>query len=154
MERLNCDEVKSRLLAALNKLLERDSYLLVKNVNERSISYRLAMYLQEEFGQWNVDCEYNRNYDDMKTLELPRKDTSFSDTDAVTVFPDIIVHNRGSANDNLLVIEVKKSSNRDSGDWDIKKLRAYKDQLRYEHAVFLRLTTGAERGGIEEIDWF
>jgi hypothetical protein len=153
MEVIDRESVENKLSAALSKLLERDSYLLVNNENERSISHRLGMYLQEEFTQWDVDCEYNRNYEAIKSLELPRTDTSFDDTNAVTVFPDIIVHHRG-ASDNLLVVEVKKSTNRDSGNWDIQKLRAYKDQLHYEYAVFLRLMTDTEQCGVGELRWF
>ncbi len=42
-------EVRDKVMAAVNRLLQLDKYLLIKNVNERSISHRLATYLQEEF---------------------------------------------------------------------------------------------------------
>jgi hypothetical protein len=63
------------------------------------------------------------------------------------VFPDIIVHKRGPKGPNLLVIEAKKSTNKDAG-LDIEKLKAYKsnEHLRYEHAVFLVFRTGYHPG--------
>ena len=42
------------ICAALYALLEDDSYLLEKDVNERSISHRLACHLQREFPTWHV----------------------------------------------------------------------------------------------------
>ncbi len=96
--------------AALQELLERDAYLLRHNLNERSISHRLASHLQRRLEGWDVDCEDNRNHDDPKTLPLPRETVDSDDTEARTVFPDIIVHRRGS-DENLLVIELKKSTN-------------------------------------------
>ncbi len=152
MQDLSARIIMKRVDNAIHSLLRQDPYLLQKDVNERSISHRLAMYLQDEFEDWDVDCEYNRNYDDIKTLEFPAEDTSVFDTHAVTVYPDIIVHRRGSDN-NLLVIEVKKTTNNNAGDWDVRKLRSYKDQLRYGYAVFLRLRTGVEHCEIAEIRW-
>ena len=44
---------------ALLQLNRRDRYLLENNANEQSICCRLAIYLQERFPDYNVDCEYN-----------------------------------------------------------------------------------------------
>jgi hypothetical protein len=52
-------EVRDKIIRAYRMLLSRDSYLLVADVNERSI-HRLAMYIQEEFPEYDIDCEYNR----------------------------------------------------------------------------------------------
>ena len=46
---------------ALSELIERDSFLFEADANERSITHKLAEYLQAQFQDWNVDCEYNRN---------------------------------------------------------------------------------------------
>lgn len=63
-----------------------------------------------------------------------RKKIDSDDTDGVTVYPDIIVHHRGTM-ENFIVIEAKKTSsgNRD----DIEKLRAYKTDLGYHLAYFI-----------------
>ena len=70
------ETVKRAVSNALNELLKLDFYLLTTNINERSISHRLAVYLQLQFPDWDVDCEYNRNHDDVKRLQLkPRTAT-------------------------------------------------------------------------------
>lgn len=134
-------QVTLAINTALDELLNRDSYLLKNNVNERSVSHRLAMYLQSQFPDWHVDCEYNRNHDDVKRLELDVRVTTDLDLDAVTVFPDIIVHRRAT-DENLLVIEIKKSTSRESSDYDLKKLNAFKKELGYQFAIFVLLPSG------------
>lgn len=134
-------EVEKKLNQALLYLIRNDLYLLQIDSNERSISHRLAIYLETEFKGWHVDCEYNRNGIDPKTLDFPDEDTNIYDTIAKTVFPDIIVHQRGIKN-NLLVIEMKKSTNQMKDKFDLKKLEEYKSQLGYKYAVFLRINTG------------
>jgi hypothetical protein len=94
---------------SIESFLTHESNLLCIDVNERSITHKIAEYLQYNFKEWNVDCEYNRLGDKVKTLPKPIK-TNSNDTDAKTIFPDIIVHKRGK-NENLLVIEVKKVGN-------------------------------------------
>lgn len=54
----------------LDMLLSRDGYLLEKNIYERAITHKLAEHLQELFPEWNVDCEYNRNIDRLKTFNI------------------------------------------------------------------------------------
>jgi hypothetical protein len=94
-----------------------------------------------------VDCEYNRYDYESKWLDFYPLDARADDTEARTVFPDIIVHKRGPKGPNVLAIEAKKSTNKD-GDLDIKKLKAYKsnEHLKYEHAVFLVFRIGKDPG--------
>lgn len=98
-------EIQQKIKNAIERLFIRDHYLLEHNVNERSISHKLALYLQVEFGEaWNVDCEYNRsNQYVKKLLIIGPKHIRLDDMDAKTVYPDIIVHRCGKE-DNLLVI--------------------------------------------------
>lgn len=128
--------------AALDMLFDRDAEILRNDVNERTITHKLAEYLEPEFPGWNVDCEYNRNHDQTKTLKSLRGDVApIDDADGISVFPDIIVHKR-MTDENLLVIEVKKSTSRKSPDFDKQKLLAFKQELNYQHALFLQVTTG------------
>ena len=138
--------------AAIDQLLERDSELLILDVNERSVTHKLAEYLQQGFPDWNVDCEYNRNHDNPKTLAVQAEGVSTDDTQARTVFPDIIVHERNTG-DNFLVIEVKKSTNGRRDAFDLLKLRGFKEQLGYRHAIFLKLRTGVAPPGVEVYRW-
>ena len=147
--------LEARVAQALKKLLAEDMYILVKDLSERSISHRLAIYIEEVFPGWNVDCEYNRDRDEVKRLALVREmfdrsgvRSEVDDTIAKTVFPDIIVHKRGTDR-NLLVIEIKKSSSELDESYDLAKLAAFKEQMGYRHAVFIRVGTGEGAGGIE-----
>ncbi len=115
-------------------------------MNERSIAHKLTNYLQAEFLGWEVDCEHNRNHDNPKTLPLQRKKVSNDDLHACTVFPNIIVRHRNT-DSNLLVIEIKKSTNTSSASWDKQKLSAFKKVLGYKFAIFLRLETGSNSSG-------
>ena len=54
---------------SLNLLFEKDRYLFINNVNERSISHMLAFYLKFQFKNWDVDCEYNKNHEDPKRIK-------------------------------------------------------------------------------------
>jgi hypothetical protein len=64
------DEIKEKVKYCLLKLKRRDKYLLEKDLNERTITHKLATYLQEQFQELNVDCEYNR-FEDLVKILLP-----------------------------------------------------------------------------------
>jgi hypothetical protein len=153
MKELSQEVIMARLDAAIECLFERDQQLFTLDVNERSISHRLALHLQDRFPGWDVDCEYNRKGHDVKRLRLCiEKSIASNDTDAKTVFPDIIVHHRVT-DENLLAIEIKKTTSRVSSDADFKKLKAFKHQLGYRHALFLRFATGEEKARVDEVRW-
>jgi hypothetical protein len=59
---------RKQVVATIREFLRRDRALLIYDVNERSVTHRLAGYVQTQFRGWDVDCEYNRNYDDPKRL--------------------------------------------------------------------------------------
>lgn len=143
--------IQARVGSAINKLLQRDVDLLRLDLNERAITHRLAIYLQDEFPGWDVDCEYNRNHDQVKQLRFPEGECRPDDTNARTVFPDVIVHKRNT-DQNLLVIEVKKDSNTESEEYDLEKLRAFRSELGYGNAAFIKLRT-RRNPGAEPIRW-
>lgn len=74
-----------------------------------------------------------------------------ADTNATTVYPDIIVHRRGTS-DNHLVIEIKKQTGGPS-ERDLQKLRALRSQLGYRFALFIRFGPLEDSYGIREIEW-
>lgn len=99
-------DIQQRLRGVLRELLLRDLYLLKHDLHERTITHKLAEYLQPQFPEWNVDCEYNRDHHDPKRVRIAPRDLSHED-EGSNVFPDVIVHRRGSDEHNLLVIEAK-----------------------------------------------
>lgn len=144
------DELDLKVNRAIERLFLRDKDLFLLDVNERSISHKLAAYLQDEFeGEWDVDCEYNRRNHDNENIKKvlmglcrTSDEVGLDDTMEQTVFPDIIVHHRDN-NDNCLVIEIKKTSNARGKNCDLEKLRAFKQQLNYEHTLYLQFRTDA-----------
>lgn len=147
----NEQRIQDRVQKSIDEFYKHDSFLLKMDANERSITHKLAGYLEKCFPGWDVDCEYNRDERDVKRLSNEASDEvkQFSseefvpsnDTKAVTVFPDIIIHKRGTKK-NLLVIEVKKETNNnpDAQRKDLNKLRQFKrDSFNYCFAIFLVL---------------
>lgn len=120
---MNKAEVLRRVQLAYDIFVTRDAYLLYIDANERSLTHKLAEYLQIIFPDWNVDCEYNRDGHTVKAV------------DGSVVFPDVIIHHRGTS-ENLVVIEAKKdtTNNARRGD-DIEKLRLLKRKLGYQMAL-------------------
>ncbi len=136
-------EVKNHLGSALEMLHKAHSHLYEVDVNERSLTHWLAVYLSRLFPGFEVDVEYNRNLEEPKRLQLTVDTTTANDIKATTVFPDVIVHRRGS-HQNLLVVEVKKGPRAD-GTRDAEKLKAFTrpepDGLGYRFGAFVRVNT-------------
>lgn len=133
------EDIKQRVFAAIGRLYQHDPELLSIGVNERTITHKLAEYLQDEFPGWHVDCEYNRRGDIPKRLQISGWRSSPIDIEAKTVFPDIIIHRRRT-DANLVVIEVKKSGGGEETK-DLEKLQAFTgdSDYRYRLGLFLRI---------------
>jgi len=144
--------VAAAVSAAVAVLFDRDAFLFQVDANERSITHRLAVHLAPRFPDWHVDCEYNRDGFDPKMLYWAGDGDDPSETDGSRVYPDIIVHHRGKP-ENLLVIEVKKSTSNRSDEADLTKLQALRQQLGYQYALFLRFGCGAVTPTLEKVVW-
>lgn len=127
------EQVEALIKSALDQLYMKDQYLIDNrpyrketngnhHVGERSIVFRLAHYMQNimdstpAFENYVLDCEYNRNGVHAKVLpSFPRG-----------VYPDVIIHNRGNNDNNLLIMEVKTYWNTNNTQ-DVKKIREFLD---------------------------
>ncbi|WP_143316493.1 hypothetical protein [Clostridium sp. HBUAS56017] len=174
-------QIKRRLDIAIQILRVRDSYLLKNDVSERAITHKLAEHLQYVIGNsLDVDCEYNKNIDDSEVfskkiyvLESEIKEMYSNrnrDHSSVniqgesyfelSVFPDIIVHKRGKKQNNILAIEVKKSTSRIDRNYDYEKLKCYTESasevnnLGYKYGAFVRFNTGSPNYEAPEVVWF
>ena len=143
------------LVKAISEFLLKECFLLKNNLNERSITHKLAEYIQKYFSDYNVDCEYNRmpnkrnNNGEAEAKFIPKElhlnvsQTCSDDDKGTTVYPDIIIHKRGNNDSNLIVIEVKKEANADkkSKKFDFRKLEAFtkNDGLEYKYGIYLEL---------------
>ena len=133
--------IEQTMLAAVATLQQEEATILAFDVGERTICACLAAILKRSFDEHSVHVEYNRHGIYPKEIELPDSDGTLT---SARIFPDIIVHQQGDDNANLLVIEVKKTTNPVVDDLDIAKLHQIKQQIGYEFAVFLRLPTGLD----------
>ena len=141
---------------ALNNLYTKDEYLIDNrpicneksgnhHVGERAIVFRLAHYMQNIIddtpllADYVLDCEYNRN--GMCAKKLP----SFPNG----VYPDIIIHNRGDNDHNLLVMEVKTYWNPNNYT-DKRKIREFLNVSGEYHFSFgISLTIERQWGDVQ-----
>ena len=142
---LEFEEIKKKVLDSINELYFKDYYIIDNDVNERSITHKLAIYLQNQFTDYDIDCEYNRN------MKSPKEIVFIETSKKGKVFPDIIVHKRGEASNNLIVFEIKKCKNDNVTDryletkkHDIEKLKGYVNNndevsLNYKYGFFLEI---------------
>jgi hypothetical protein len=129
----------NKVVDALKEFYACETHLLEKDLGERTLTHRLAVYVEKQFPGWEVDCDYNRLGE--RTLRLP-KGTIISTDDVIgkSVYPDIVVHQRDIPN-NLLAIEVRKASNHQPPEHDQHKLRALTDpHLWFAYRIGVLLT--------------
>jgi len=124
----------NRLIAALREFYAHEAFLLERDLGERTLTHRLAVYIEKQFPGWEGDCDYNRLGE--RTMRLPHGTiVSTDDHLGKSVYPDIIVHQREIPN-NLLAIEVRKASNHQPIEHDQHKLKALTDpHLWFAYAV-------------------
>src|ERR1700754_1578451 len=129
-----------KVVGALGEFYARETHLLEKDLGERTLTHRLAVYLESRFAGWDVDCDYNRLGE--RLLRLPKGSiVSTDDSNGKSVYPDIVVHRR-AVPENLLAVEVRKASNHLPPDHDHRKLRGLTDPhlwFAYRIGVYLTL---------------
>lgn len=111
---------------ALYKMYRNDSSLIENKCCERSIVFRLGLYLAEYLrGRGlDVDCEYNKEGENPKSLPQQKHN-----------FPDLIVHKRACSESNLLIVEVKTFNNSKTKglEQDRGKLIGFTQDERYRY---------------------
>lgn len=139
-------EIVDRVKSALDTLIKSgDIWLFQNNLSEQCITHRLAIYLANLFPEHDVDCEYNGSINNgrkkilfiKEKLELAGllRESEFDVEQEYierAVFPDIIIHRRGTNDENLCIIEVKKNTSSVSPKYDRLKLKAYTSNIENE----------------------
>lgn len=149
---MNRDEIDVLVSGAITRVIESERELLDRNVSERALTHHLARFIRDRVPPpYVVDVEYNRHVDDPKRLRLPKRNAADDELHATTVFPDIIVHVRGTDDHNLLVLEVKKPGG--DVEYDERKLRAFREQLHYRHAAHVILGRDGDNEIIQRVIW-
>ena len=115
----------NKVIAAVQEFYARETFLLERDLGERALTHRLAVYVEKQFAGWQVDCNYDRLGE--RTLRLPHGTViSTDDHLGKSIYPDIVVHQRDIPN-NLMAIEARKDSNHQSLEHDQHKLQALTD---------------------------
>jgi hypothetical protein len=140
-ERAQMQSELDKVIAALEEFYASETYLFEHDLGERTLTHRLAVYLEKQFPGWEVDCDYDRLGE--RTLRLPHGTiVSTDDHLGKSIYPDIVVHRR-AVPDNLLAIEVRKVSNHQPEEHDRQKLRALTDPyLWFAYGTGVLLTLG------------
>ena len=159
------EEIEEKVNLALDIFYVKDKYLIDNDIHERSMTHKLAIYLEGLFKEYDVDCEYNKNISKSKKIhdieykiQEIRKIEKDEYKDSVVVFPDITIHKRGNKLKNLLVIEVKKDNaikNNKSKleEIDIFKLKAYTtEDLNYRYGIYINLKNSREKVVIKKFE--
>jgi hypothetical protein len=154
-QRLRVADAKEKVEKALAELFYKDAMLLALDVTEECIVHKFAKYLAPHFGDLHVDVEYNgwgdrhpkylwRIEEEVNNRNLARKET----------YPDVIAHWRRFPV-NVLVVEVKKSTNTNAASRDIDhfKLSSFTapelpngEAFHYHVGLFLDILAGDDIG--------
>jgi hypothetical protein len=153
-----------KVVKAIEEFYAREGVLFDKDLGERTLTHRMAVYLEKQFDGWEVDCDYNRLGE--RLLKLPHGTIVSTDDElGKSIFPDIVVHRR-TVPENLLAMEVRKATNHQPIEHDQHKLRGLTDPhlwFAYRIGVLLVLAKGKAKssdvylGGVvdrELSDWF
>jgi hypothetical protein len=150
--RLAFSTVRRRVARAVRQFLLVDGDLLTRDVAEITLSHRFATFLSAEFPGRHVDVNYNRHGWVIKRLQLPAVCQN-SRKSRRRVLPDVVVHLRGKDDANLLVVEMKKSTNVEPRDCDLARLRCFCQQLRYQYGLFIEFRAGTPTPGVVRKEW-
>lgn len=133
------NQLKSIVNSAIEEFNENEAFLIKNDLSERCICAKFALYLQSalnntaDFSDYIVDVEYNRGMDG--------KDSNAKILYGKKIVVDLIAHRRGYDEvygyDNLICIEMKKSTNR---------LGCIGDEQRLRDLVSLRYGFGYKMG--------
>lgn len=117
MGKTDREELIELVNLALNKLYINDYFLIENNSTELNIVFHFSRYFIELLNERNVeeykelsgDCEYDRNI--FREKEYKSIVYNYDNTEH-KIYPDFILHKRGSNDNNILAIEFKKYNNK------------------------------------------
>lgn len=157
--------LKKALSDGIDILYKHDQHLIVQNLAERSIAHMLAVHLMTVLSEhkFHIDCEYNGDIEGpglRKTIwvlkeklsEIKKIKKTEEEWRELSVFPDIIIHRRGSNLNNNLIIEIKKNYGQKVDDeFDRMKLSCYtavindetpqRNHLNYALGAYIEIDT-------------
>ena len=141
MASINQQQLAKIVETSLQILYVKEIDNIRRDVSERTICTKLVAILADHFPDHAVDAELNKHGVHSKTILLPDQNGVLTKN---LVSPDIVVHQPNHDEENILVIEVKKSTNPIPDKYDLQKLSHLRQQIGYRFALFLRLPTGQQ----------
>lgn len=125
---------------ALDRLYTNEKILFKENSSERNRVFHFARYFidilkeQKIFEECDVDCEYNRDYFNEKKY----KEVIYEGKEH-RIFPDFILHKRGSNKENKLAIEFKNTKNLNKIDkYKLEALTSEEGSYNYKLGLFIK----------------
>ena len=138
---MNLSTLVSCYEEALSQLFQEGGELLGgNNRNERSIVFRLAVHLRNQFASLEkdliyLDCEYNRQ-GLLGDPKLVNREQPYDSEMNKHIIPDILLHKRGCDSKNILYCEVKLDDLQ--GGNDSNKVRSQVNNKRgYRFGVYI-----------------
>jgi hypothetical protein len=119
--------------AALPAFFRKEIQNITDNVSERNLCGRLLHYIERELektelSNYHVDTEYNRKQGGQVKTIINKEEV------VVTITCDLLIHSRGEVveHDNLLALEMKKSTARDADKLSDKQRLCALTAIPYE----------------------
>lgn len=150
--------LKANLIKAIDIALVADAALIAVGAHEQAVCHRIAFYLETLLPErakvppdplaedWiTVDCEYNRYGGDPKTFapdvgKLPKK-----------FRPDILVHSRLYAENNLVAVEAKPlGTPKREREKDKKRIEKLVNEGKYAYKLGAVITICSTKGYIKK----
>ncbi|UTA67562.1 hypothetical protein [Emticicia sp. 21SJ11W-3] len=162
------DELLTNIKNALNQFIIDHKSLIIQDVHEEALTSELLHYFKKEFQDLNLDINSNYNkrilgnsvinkevdflIEKLPIQYWPRNWENGQTHIKKEILPDFIFHNHASSQSNYLIVELKKSTNKNKPDrdWDFLKLiEMTKRDLNYKWGLFIDLKTGNEFNGVQ-----
>lgn len=140
--RADLEYLREKITKCVDEFYLNESGLLERENYEVTISSKLAQYIFNEFPRYDVDCEYNKHLDGEKKVDELNQN----------IRPDIIIHRRGTDENNLVYIEIKTDHNRELRTHDYDKIKAMtkqKEKYRYSLGLFIDFNRDKEKLNIK-----
>lgn len=164
---MEINEILKRIDNSVKSVLENEYDILERGLNELNLTGHLTKYLTPNFAELTVDPEYNGDklkINDRKALDIARNrmieiGISPNETDNYQLTPDIIIHQRNTNDNNLVVIEAKKDTNsKKRKNFDLLKLEHMTIDYsgnHYNYRIGIAMVFGTKkRAGEYEITYF
>ena len=137
-------QLRELIGCALEKVYKNDFSLIEKQAHERTIVARFFVYFCEaiqhsNFSYFNCDFEYNRN------LSAPKR----TDNSQNGTYPDVILHQRGTNENNICAIEFKTWWNNDTESDAMKLKELTSPNQPYKYKIGYSIVFGKKQDGVE-----